>query len=81
MYRLSFIPHGSREVVIMGDPKLDLARLSAAAVIKDLRDSGDRVATMKSGFQWNVISLGVLEILINDAVSEFSLTNQRGLMQ
>ncbi len=81
MYRLSFIPHGSREVVIMGDPKLDLARLSAAAVIKDLRDSGDRVATMKSGFQWNVINLGVLEILINDAVSEFGMTNQRGLVQ
>jgi len=81
MYRLSFIPHGSREVVIMGDPKLDITRLSTAAVIKDLRDSGDRVATMKRGFQWNVINLGVLEILINDAVSEFGMTNQRGLVQ
>lgn len=81
MYRLTFIPHGSREIVLMGDPNVAHTRTSAAAVIKDLREEGDRVAIMKRGFQWNVIDIGVLEILITGAVSEFSGTNQRGVLQ
>ncbi len=65
----------------MGDPELGTTRISAAAVIKDLRESGDHVATMKKGFQWNVINIGVLEILTTGAVSEFSGTNQKGVLQ
>ena len=81
MYRLTFIPHGSREIELMGDPNVPRTRTSAAAVIKDLRECGDRVSTMKPGFQWNVINIGVLEILITGAVSEFSGTNQKGVLQ
>jgi hypothetical protein len=81
MYRLSFIQYGCPEIVLVRDDSCRVIRACAASVIRDLRSEGDRVLNMLPGKLWNVVEMGVLQVLTDDQVSDYDLSKQRGLVQ